>query len=383
MANGADVVKSDKTVKQKKLSSIDVKVLEGLALCGPRNKTRLAAQLNMPRETLRHRIRYLRSHFSLYLQGNVYHTNIGLRKAMVFAESKPGYEDLVYRCLKCNDYWLYLSRCIGAPKCLATYGIPAGKERQFESFIKDLGSLTQVSAVSFFWSTCIHNVNTTSTWFDGASENWAFPWDSWIKEIHTCKGDLPYTLKEPDGYIQKADWIDIMILKELEGDCAVQLQEIAKKLNMSKQRVKYHFVNHVVKKQMFEGHQILADHYRGLSPDIYFFIFAFKDYENFSKFACSLMNKPFVRAMGKVFKMNQLFVRVYLPREQLGNFVASLAKLVRTGFLDTYQYVIEDATQTQRQTISYEHFKDKSWQYDSEKYIGELQSVISGFAVQS
>jgi hypothetical protein len=174
-----------------------------------------------------------------------------------------------------------------------------------------------------------------------------------------------------------------MILKELERDCAVQLQEIAKKLNMSKQRVEYHFVNHVVKKQMFEGHQILADHYRGLSPDIYFFIFTFKNYENFSKFACSLMNKPFVRAMGKVFKMNQLFVRIYLPREQLGNFIASLAKLVRTGFLDTYQYVIEDATQTQRQTISYEYFKDKSWQYDSEKYIGELQSVISGFAVQS
>jgi len=81
--------------------------------------------------------------------------------------------------------------------------------------------------------------------------------------------------------------------------------------------------------------------------------------------------------------MNQLFVRVYLPREQLRHFIASLAKLVRTGFLDTYQYVIEDATQTQRQTISYEYFKDKSWQYDSEKYIGELQSVISGFAVQS
>ena len=302
---------------------------------------------------------------------------------MVFAESKPGYEDFVYRCLKCNDYWLYISRCIGAPKCLATYGIPAGKERQFESFLDDLRDLHQVSSVSFFWSTCIHNVNTTSTWFDDASENWVFPWDSWVEEIQTCKGDLPYTLKETEGYVQKADWIDIMILKELEKNCAVQLQNIAKMLNMSKQRVKYHFENHVIKKQMFEGHQILADHYKGLSPDICFFVFAFKNYENFCKFACSLLNKPFVRAMGKVFKMNQLFVRIYLPREQLRNFISALAKLVRTEFLDTYQYVIEDATQTQRQTISYEYFKDDSWQYDSKKFIGQLQSVISEFAVQS
>ena len=377
------MVKPGETVRQKKLRSIDVKVLEGLALCGPRNKTRLAAQLNIPRETLRHRISYLRSHFSLYLQGNVYHTNIGLRKAMVFAESKSGYEDFVYRCLKCNDYWLYVSRCIGAPKCVAIYGIPAGKERQFESFIDGLRELGQVSAVSFFWSTCIHNVNTTSTWFDEASENWVFPWDSWVEEIQTCNGDLPYTLKEPDSYVQKADWIDIMILKELEVDCTVQLQEIAKKLNMSKQRVKYHFESHVIEKQMFEGHQILADHYRGLSPDTYFFIFSFKNFENFSKFGCSLLNKPFVRVMGKVYKMNQLFVQIYLPREQLRNFIEVLAKLVRTEFLETYEYMIEDSTQTQRQTISYEYFKDNEWQYDSEKYLGRVQSVVNGFALLS
>jgi hypothetical protein len=302
---------------------------------------------------------------------------------MVFAESKSGYENFVYQCLKCNDYWLYVSRCIGAPKCVATYGIPAGKEEDFESFIDKLRELDQMSEVSFFWSTCIHNVNTTSTWFDGTSENWVFPWDSWVEEIQACKGDLPYTLKEPDDYVQKADWIDIMILKELEKDCSVKMQEIAKKLNMSKQRVKYHFENHVIKKQMFEGHQILADHYRGLSPDTCLFIFTFKNYENFKKFTCSLMNKPFVRAMGKVYRKDQLFAQIYIPREQLGNFIETLAKLVRTKFMETYQYVIEDATKRQRQTISYEYFKDSSWQYDSEKYIGKLQSIISGFATPS
>jgi DNA-binding Lrp family transcriptional regulator len=375
------VAKPKETIKQKKLRSIDVKVLEGLALCSPRNKTRLAAQLNMPRETLRHRIGYLRSHFSLYLQGNLYHTNIGLRKAMVFAESKPGYEDFIYRCLQCNDYWLYVSRCIGAPKCVATYGIPAGKEEEFESFIDELRELDQTATVSFFWSTCIHSVNTTSTWFDGISENWIFPWDLWLEETQTCEGDLPYTLKEPDGYVQKADWIDIMILKELERDCTIKLQEIARKLNVSKQRVKYHFGNHVIKQQMFEGQQILADHYKGLSPDTCLFTFTFKNYESFSKFACSLMNKPFARAMGKVHDMNQLFVWIYLPREQLGNFIETLAKLVRTGFLKTYQYVIQDSTKTQRQSISYEYFKGDKWQYNSELYLEKLRSILSGLSV--
>lgn len=366
--------------RQIKLNKVDIKILEGLALYNPRNQRKLAAQLGMPRETLRHRIKRLRSHFSLYLQGNVYHSNIGLRKVMILAESKPGYEEILYQCLKSNDYWLYVSQCIGAPICVATYGIPAGKEKELEKFIEKLKELDQIRNVRFFWSTCIHNVNTTSTWFDKASEQWTFPWNSWIKEVQTSQGELPYTLKEPPEYVQKADWIDIMILKELEKNCTIKLEEIAKILNISPQRAKYHFENHIIKEQMFEGPQILAEHYKELFPDTYFFIFTFKNHENFAKFANSLMNKPFVRAMGKVYNKNQLFVRIYLPRQQHRNFIEALSELIKIEFLETYEYVIEDLTRTQRQTISYEFFKDNNWEYDHKKYLQKLQHIANEIA---
>jgi DNA-binding Lrp family transcriptional regulator len=219
-------------------------------------------------------------------------------------------------------------------------------------------------------------VNTTSTWFDKASEEWTFPWDSWLEEIQTSQETLPYTLKESNGYPQKADWIDIMILKELEKNCTVKFKDIAKMLNTDLARIKYHFENHVIKEQMFEGPQILADHYKGLAPDTSLFIFTFKNHRNFAKFAHSLMNKPFARAMGKAYLKNQLFVRIYLPRQQLRNFIEALSNLVRIGFLETYEYVIEDSTKIQRQTISYEFFRDNTWEYDNEKYLTKLQSMI-------
>jgi DNA-binding Lrp family transcriptional regulator len=377
------VTKLGKKEKETNLKSVDVKVLEGLGLYDPRNKTKLAAQLNMSRETLSYRIKCLRSHFSLYLQANLYHTNIGLRKAMAFAESKPGYEELLVQCLKSNDYWLYVSQCIGASKCLATYGIPAGKEPEFEGFLAKLGESEQVSDVSFFWSTCIHNVNATTTWFDKTSEKWMFPWDSWLKEISTSNRELPYTLKEPEGYFQKADWVDIMILKELEKNYAITFEAIAKQLNTSKQRIKYHFKNHIVKKRMLEGPQILAAHYSGLSPETCFFIFTFKSFKDFSRFATSLLNKPFVRAMGKVYHKDQLFARLYLPRQELRNFIEALSKLVRTRFIETYQYVIEDPAKVERQTISYEFFKDGNWRYDHQKHLEKLQSAIEESVILS
>ncbi|MDH5460203.1 MAG: hypothetical protein OEW71_04115, partial [Candidatus Bathyarchaeota archaeon] len=161
-----------------------------------------------------------------------------------------------------------------------------------------------------------------------------------------------------------------------EWNCTVKLKEIAKMLGISLQRLRYHFENHVIKEKMFEGHQIVAEHYKGLSAETYYFRFVFKNYENFAKFACSLMNKPFVRVMGKVYGRNQLFVQVYLPRRQLRNFIETLSKLVRTGFLETYEYVIQDLAKTERQSISYEFFKGNHWIYDHKKYLEKLQSTV-------
>jgi DNA-binding Lrp family transcriptional regulator len=368
-----------KSSNEDKLHSRDVKILEGLALYNPRNISKLAAKLNMPNASLRRRISYLRSHFSLLLLGSIYHTHIGLRKVVVFAESKPGYEEILYECLKANDYWLYVSQCIGVPKCLAIYGIPRGKEKKFKEFLSRFEELNLACNIKSFWSTCFQNINVTSIWFDNSSEEWIFPWDSWLKEVLTNEGKLPYTLIDPDDYPQKADWIDIMILKELEKDCTIKFKELAKMLGISLQGVKYHFENHVIKEKMFEGPQIVAEHYKASSPDTYYFRFVFKNHKNLAKFACSLRDKPFARVMGKVYGDNQLFVQVYLPRQQLRNFTETLSKLVRTGFLDTYEYVILDLTKTKRETIPYQFFKDNHWLYDHEMFLTKLQSTVKHF----
>ncbi len=377
------MVKQTRSSGKNKLSVTDIRILEGLALHGTRNRLRLAAKLGMPLGTLRHRIRNLHSRFSLHLQGNLYHTNIGLRKVLVFAESKPGYEELLYQCMKAHDYWLYVSQCIGVPKCLTIYGIPAGKEEEFEEFLGKLEELGVARDVDCFWTTCIHSVNVINTWFDNRSAQWVFPWDSWVREVQTTEGDLPYTLKESGGYEQMADWIDIMILKELEKNSAVRLKEIADLLNMSLQRVKYHFETHVIKMQMFEGPQIVAEHYSGLSPETYLFLFDFKNYDNFAKFAYSLTNKPFVRALGKAYGKNRLHVQIYLPRQQLRGFLDALSKLVRAGLLDTYEYVIQDLARTERDTIPYQLFKDENWQYDNKNYFEKLQSTLEKFTAAS
>jgi DNA-binding Lrp family transcriptional regulator len=367
--------------KQHKLRNVDIKVLEGLALHNPRNRSKLASDLGMSRESLSYRIQRLRTHFSLHLQSNLYHTNIGLRKVFVIAEAKPGYESTLYQCLKANDYWLYVAQCLTTTKSLATYGIPAGKKTKFQQFLKHLRSLTLTKSVDMFWSTCIHTVNVTSKWFDTDKEQWSFPWDSWTQEVETSKGgELPYTLKEPASYNQLADYTDIFILKELEKDCTIRLKEIAKKLDISLELVRYHYLEHIIKKQMLEGPQILADHFKGLGPHTTFFILSFNNYSKLTEVALSLMNKPFVRAVGKVYGQNRLFMRIYLPGAEIRGFTWALSQLIKKNVIKAYEYFVEDMATIQRQTISYEYFKNNAWDYEPEKYVEQIARAMKEFS---
>ncbi len=360
---------------RKQLDSIDIKILEALGVCGPRSVSTLARRINMPVPTVRDRIKNLKSHFSLYLQVSIYHTFIGLKKAFVFARATPGYERLLWESMKANGYWLYLTaRYDTAESFYGIYGIPIDHTEEFEHFVKQIEKLRIAQSINLYWSTCIHTLNLTDNWYDHESERWIFEWNKWIETIESQGTSLPYTLVEPPSYPQKADRIDIIILKELEKNAECKLCDIAKLLEVSPQTVEYHFKNHVIAKGLIEGYTVFLPHFEAIS-DSYCFRFNFPDEKNMAKLALSLEHKPFVRSISKIFGKNALFVHIYLPRKEFRGFTDNLSKLIRNGQLKSYDYVIEDPSRRDLQTISYEFFKDKSWIYDHKEHMKRLHEL--------
>jgi len=361
---------------QKRLDSTDIKILEALGVYGPRNILKLAKKIGIPTQTMRDRIKNLKSHFSLYLQVNTYHTFIGLKKAVVFARATPGHFRTLWASLKANGYWLYLAaRYDMAESCFGIYGIPIDHADEFEQFLKEIEKLKIAQSIELFWSTCIQTVNLTDNWYDHDSECWVFEWDKWIQNIENQGTQLPYTLVEQESYPQKADKIDIITLKELEKNAECKLHDIAKLLGVPLQTVGYHFKNHVIKKRLIEGYMVLLRHFEAAS-DIFFFRFNFHDEKNMAKFALSLMNKPFARSIGKIFGENAIYGQIYLPREQFRGFTRSLTKLIRKGLLKSYDYAIEDLSRKQAQTISYEFFENNMWVYNHKKHIENLRNIV-------
>lgn len=361
----------------KQFDLLDVKILESLGIHGPRNITSLARKLGAPAETVRKRLKRIRSRTFLRTNVNIYHTNLGLKKAVVFAEAIPGYEDLLFESLKSHGFWIYLSRCYGMNEgCLGIYTIPRDHCTDFEEFISQLERLRFAKRVNLYWSTCFQSVNLRCNWFDSASKSWNFLWDKWIEEIPTMGTRLPFTLIDPLDFQVQGDKTDVLILKELEKDATVSFTRLAEMLGISPQLIRYHFYEHLVKRNLIESFQVTVFPFDRAISDMFYFIFRFDHGEKLAKFALSLMDKPFVYSIGKILKENALVANLYLPKVEFRRFVNILSSLIKAEFLRSYLYVIQDFKKTLRQTISYEYFENGGWVYEHEKHIERLQDLV-------
>lgn len=362
----------------KRFDYTDLKILEAVGIHSPRNISLVARELELPTEMVRRRIKRMKSKNLLWFHANIYHTNLGLRKAVAFIDAVPGYEKLVSKCLKANDFWIYTSNCYGRYEgCVGVFTIPENHCSDFEKFIREFTKLGLATNTRIFWSTCFQKNNPSTNWFNPKTSEWSFPWEEWMKEMPDIEPELPFTLKDPKEFALKGDLNDILILKEMEKDAAISFNDIGKKIGLTKAGVRYHYEEHIIKEGLLEGFEIELIPFNETTSDFYFFSFTFPDMEKMAKFALSLMKKPFTFILGKILEHPGIISQLYLPREEFPHFKDCLSVLIRNGWLKTYDYVIQHAGEWARQTISYEYFKDEKWIYEHERHINTLRDTVA------
>jgi DNA-binding Lrp family transcriptional regulator len=365
------------------LTAIDVKMLRALWELGPRNLSRVARTIGINRKTLASRIERMKSDpdFFLRMHTSVYHTNIGLRKAVVFLEANPGMEQLLYDCLLINKFWLYVCRSYGIGEgCTAVYAVPVERWPRLEEFLQSLKTLGVAKSVDAHWSTCFQGGRITCEGFDANLRKWVFSWDDWMNEVQKQGTDLPYTLVEAKSYLNRADEIDIKMLEKLEEDATRSLAEIAKNLGISRQLARFHYKEHLLAKNLIEGYEVFVMRYGDAPSLMIYFVITFHSHENFAKFTRSLLNKFFVLTMGKNLQEHRLIVEVFLPLEEFRNFIGVLSEMVKLKLVKEYKYAIQDLRIRCRQTISPALFDGKSWVYDHEKQMATLRQRVSNFS---
>ena len=365
------------------LTAQDVQMLRALWEVGPRNLSRVARVLGVNRRTLESRIERMKSDptFFLRMHVSVYHTNIGLRKAVVFLEANPGMEQLLFDCLLVNKFWLYVCRSYGMGEgCTAVYAVPVERCADLEEFLHELTRLGVAKKVDVYWSTCFQGGRITHDWFDDCLEKWVFSWDGWVNEVQSQGTDLPYTLVEAESYENLADETDIRMLEKLEEDATRSLTEVANSLGISRQLARFHYNEHLVGKNLVEGFEVFVMRYGDAPSMMVYFTITFPSHETFARFTNSLLDKFFVLTMGKNLKQNCLIVEVFLPPEEFRKFISVLSKMVKMNLVKDYSYAIQDLQIRCRQTISPPLFDGKKWVYDQTSQLEALRQKVSGFS---
>ena len=360
----------------KMLDLVDLKAIEALATYGPRNISGVSRKLQIPAETLRKRIKriYLRTFLRFHV--NVCHSNLGLVTGVVFAEAVPGYENVLLDALKINDFWIFLCRGYGMFEgCFGIFPIPKERRRQFEQFINEIKRLGLARRIRVSWTSFFHPPPSLCKWFDEKTKSWIFDWERWVQEVKNTNVNSLHFLETPEVSI-KADETDVLLIKELEKDATISLKKLAEKIGISPQLVSYHYHKHVLGRRLLESFRITIFHF-GENSEFSYFIFKFTELEKLANFTSTLLDKPFVKTLGKIISENKLYACLYLPKTEFRPFLEALSQLIRDGFLESYQYIIQDLNNSAREIIPFQCFKKGKWMYNHERYVHILHKFVT------
>jgi DNA-binding Lrp family transcriptional regulator len=347
------------------LNPTNAKILEGLGKYGPRNLLSLAKSIGLPPTTVSFRIKKLIDEGHLKMRAKLDYSKLGLMRGIIIAEALPGSEEKLQRSIENIGYWTYITKCYG--RFNGFYSIlafPAENKKKIEAYLNEAIRLKVFSHNTFYWTTNFCEVAPSFKWFNFEKKEWHFKWQEWINEVLNASQTLSQRLLDPKGYPIIVDEPDLLILKELEKNGAVEFTQLAKVAGTTPQSIAYRYHKHIVKRKLIADYEVSIFPYPLQVSDMCSFVIDFKNEKVLAKFSNTLQDKPFVLSCAKVIGQNSLIVHTYTPKLEFPHLIESLSYLTRENIISNFFYVTLDILSYKRQTVAYKLFKEGTWSYN-------------------
>ena len=363
---------------QKSIDQVNAKILEALQSHGPLNIKAVSESTGIPDTTVRFRIKKLIKQRLLLITANLNFAKLGLARGLMIAESRLGCHNLLLQAIKQTDYWNYIARCYGKfDGYIAYFAFPAKHKKYLETYIEEAASLKLISKYLFFWITNTHFPCISFEWYDFENGEWNFHWDRWVTEVVNAPEQIPDTIRDPESYEIKADKIDLLILKELEKNAMQDFRKLAKIIGIAPQRLHYRWHNHILKRNLIVQYTTNFKPYPFVVSDYYMFVINFVSPNALAKFCNASSRKPFIISYAKAIGKNSLIVAIQIPKLEFPNLINALNSLYKKNLVENFVYVNIDLLSHERQTISYEFFENKKWNYNHEEKMQWLRKVAN------
>jgi len=353
----------------------NAEIVKALNTYGPRNLSLVAKKLNLPASTVRTRFSRLKNSGRLWIEALPNRSKLGLSHMIAILECHPNRMQQLQRVVENLGYWIYLARCYGKFQGIhAAFAFPNEQKENAEAYFKEAQKSGVISRAQLFWTTEIFRAYPSFQWFDFDKKAWKFEWQTWVEEVlNASTYKLPNELMNAETKAVEVDEEDLRILYEVCKDAQVSFVELAKKMNMSSQAVRYRFYEHIVNRGLITRYHVwLFPYPRGMS-DFYGFIIHFENENYLRKFVSSSVDKPFSINYTKALNDDVLFMYTYTPKDKFPYLIDTLDTFVKENVIKTYSYLVLDAFK--RQCISISLFKGGNWIFQHEELMENLRDL--------
>ncbi|MDE1854148.1 MAG: Lrp/AsnC family transcriptional regulator [Thaumarchaeota archaeon] len=210
----------------------------------------ISRRLGQFKESVRYRYKQKILGEGFAIQAAVNHEGLGLKRVVLLAKFSAPYEaygETILTAMNELCYVVSFERTLPEGEFLVNASVPSEFLHDFTSFISALHDRGLFSRVEVYSFDSMRNVPMRAEFFDFDEGIWDFDFSSSTKF-------------EPAAYVasKKArfDYVDLLLLKELQVDATRSLTEIAAGLKLNYKMLAWHFSEHVLRRGLIKGYTV-------------------------------------------------------------------------------------------------------------------------------
>lgn len=341
----------------------------------------IARRLGQFKESVRYRYKEKILNKGFAVQAAVDHERLGLKRVMLvadFSETYKNYATAILTAMSEVSYVVSFAKSLIGGEYVVNLSVPSeliGDVREFLLALKERGMFAKLEILEFDWARI---VPMKPDYYDFDTGRWDFEWQNPAPQDYEAAAYVP-------SKRGKFDYIDLLIIKELQMDANKSMKEISEKLNINYKKLAWHHTAHVCGRKLLSGYTV---NWMGTRYDYnlekalhrkhrYFAIdFMVKDTNEFESMTLrhEMDRLPFLWAEGSG---RNYFAELAVPVDYVVEGLQYLGNTAR-GVKEKMSIHAIDQTEAARFTIPYSLYDPatKRWMFDKEELVKKFEKLI-------
>ncbi|MBI3840756.1 MAG: hypothetical protein HY297_02175 [Thaumarchaeota archaeon] len=242
------------TLVQSEASSVNartVQLVKLLSEVGP-DVPEISRRLGQFKESVRYRYKEKIVAKGIAVQAAVDHERLGLRRIVMvveFNEAYKNYAQAIFAAMNEVSYVVGFAKALVGGQYIVGASVPAGLVEEVKGFflsLRDRGMFSSVEVFEFDW---FRSVPMRAEFYDFDTGRWDFEWQGPASQDFQGAGYAP-------SAPAKFDYVDLLIIKELQMDANKSLKEISDKLGINYKKLAWHHATHVSARKLLRGYSV-------------------------------------------------------------------------------------------------------------------------------